>query len=450
MQINTTSKEKPLLEHSLESDSLEIQADRLVLLQGEELRLEACVFTNPSLEHGVRWMLEQGTASLSHQYGRTTMLRTNHRSETLVVVAWTADRRLSQRLEIKVRPPNFQALSCGYTHSLALSTDEQVLTWGDNRHLVPTPIGLNDIQAVAAGGQHSLVLTKAQTVLSWGDNSLNQLGRLWQDPDLALAVTGLTDVLEIHAGAVHSLACHTNGLVSAWGSNLFGQLGHVPLSAQIGYSRVSQLDRVYAIKAGFGHSLALTEDGQVFAWGDNGYGQLGIGTTIDSFVPHKIILPIKVAAIEAGMYHSVALTKDGQVLTWGRGFRGAIGKHLLSDSHNSLPTVIPELDSMALIAAGHGFTVACSGQGEVFIWNQHRVWNSKFLTYGQKPSRIIGLEEIVAIQAGSAHVLALRADGTLFAWGNNAYGQLGISQVPWLDSPCPVVLPKGVRLKMPM
>ncbi len=444
--MSAAFSEVPLLEDFPE---LEIRADRFVVLQGQQILLEACIFAHPASEHSVRWTLEQGAACLSQNFGRTTVLQTDHRSETVVVAAHTADRRLSHRVEVKAKPLSHQSFSCGDAHSLALTSDGQVLVWGEKYVSEPTLVGLTQIQSVAAGSKHSLALTQAQTVLSWGDNSLNQLGRLWQDPGIALEVTDLTEVLEINAGTVHSLATHLDGSASAWGSNLFGQLGFASLSAQLQFSRVPRLERVSAVQAGFGHSLALTDTGQVLAWGANDSGQLGIGTTKDMSEPTPIVLPMAVAAIQTGMYHSAALTNDGQVLTWGRSFRDGMGKPL-RDSYRSLPIIVPDLGDIASIAAGHGFIVARSGQGNVFIWNQHRVWNSKFSANSHYPTLVTGLEEIVAVQAGTAHVLALRADGTLFAWGDNSFGQLGITETHCLNSPCKVVLPKGIRLKMPV
>jgi alpha-tubulin suppressor-like RCC1 family protein len=386
--------------------------------------------------------------NLESQKTRADQSALSHWSDSLETTD-TTNWRLTQRTQ-KAQSPTCNTFSCGDTHNLALTSDGQVLMWGHEQTLAPTLIDLDNIQSVAAGGMHSLALTEAQTVLSWGDNSLKQLGHFCKNPKQALEVRGLSNVQGIQAGSVHSLASHTNGTVSTWGNNLFGQLGVAPLSAPFDFAQVARLDRVREIRAGLGHSLALTGSGQVFAWGANDLGQLGIGTNADSYQPTKITLPMPIVAIQTGMYHSAALTNDGRVLTWGRGYRNVANRPFFKDSYRSLPTAVPEFGRMASIAAGHGFMVARSRQGSVFVWNQHRVWNRKFSPSSHQPTKVAGLEEIVAIDAGSAHVLALRADGTLLAWGDNSFGQLGtMTQSTWVGLPCPVVLPKRICLRMP-
>lgn len=252
-----------------------------------------------------------------------------------------------------------------YSNSVSVTTD-------------PTPCRL---VAIAAGGVHSLALRGNGTVAAWGNNTAGQLGNgNTSNSGSAVNVSGLTSVKAISAGGAHSLALRSDGILWVWGRGDLGQLGNGANAHSSLPIQVPGLANVTAIAGGGYHSLAVT-GGTVRAWGEGGSGQLGNGSTASSNVPVTVTGLTNIVAIAGGLYHSLAIRNDGTVWAWGSNGIGQLGNGTTTSS--SVP-------------------VQVKGPGGV-----------GFLT------------NIVAVSAGFNHSLALRSDGTVWAWGVNAYGQLG-------------------------
>ena len=143
--------------------------------------------------------------------------------------------------------------------------------------------------------------------------------------------------------------------------------------------RVAGLSNVIAIAAANEHALALRRDGAVLAWGSNRNGKLGDGTEVSRVLPTPTLLTSQITAIAAGGDNSLALRADGIVLSWGINETGQLGSG----------------------SASPGFRPT--------------------------PAPVSGLSDAVAISCGSGlgHSLALRRDGSVWAWGYNDAGQLG-------------------------
>jgi alpha-tubulin suppressor-like RCC1 family protein len=201
------------------------------------------------------------------------------------------------------------------------------------------------------------------------------------DP-VPVQVPGLTDVKAVAAGGGHSLALKSDGTVWAWGWNGDGQLGDGTTRSRTAPVQVSGLTGVVRIAAGGAHSLAVKDDGTVWAWGSNAGGQLGDGTTMDRLTPVQVKTLSGATTVAAGRFHSLALKEDGTLWAWGDDQFGQLG------------------DAVELPPP---------------VWRAGRLG----------PMQAGGLSGVAKIAAGTTHNLALKTDGTLWAWGENSYGQLG-------------------------
>jgi len=222
------------------------------------------------------------------------------------------------------------------------------------------------------------------------------------DHATAAAVHGLgrgSGVVQIEAGKSFALVREANGAVLAWGNGTSGQLGdgaNDKRSAPTPVSGLGSGSGVVDVAAGGSFSLAVERDGRVLAWGNNKSGQLGDDTRPTD---HNRPVGVKgldrgsgVIAAVAGDSFSVALKHDGTVLAWGRNKVGELGDGTQDD--RSTPVVVKN-------------------------------------TGPHDPVR--------AIAAGSYHVLAVRQNGRLEAWGDNSSGQLGDGTVP-TDHSIPVAV----------
>jgi alpha-tubulin suppressor-like RCC1 family protein len=339
---------------------------------------------------------------------------------------------------------NVISLAAGQRHSLALRSDGTVWAWGSNQEgalgdgltsprFNPKQVsGLTSIMALSSRGTSSLALRNDGTVWAWGSNTSGQLGdgtKTERSPPVQ--VPGLYGVISIaRGGSYYSLALRNNGSVWAWGSNGYGQLGNGTTTECLSPTQVSGLTGVTSIAAGGEFTMALRGDGTVWAWGSNSMGQLGDGTTTARSTPLQVPSLTNVIAIATGTYHAMALRGDGTVWTWGYNAYGQLG-HGTTISRYS-PVQVPGLTQVTALASAGDHSLALRNDGTVWAWGSNRSGQlgDGTLTDRNAPVKVSGLAGITALVATGdnywwAHSLALRNDGTVWAWGSNDSGQLG-------------------------
>ena len=176
--------------------------------------------------------------------------------------------------------------------------------------------------------------------------------------------------VSLAAGAQHTLALQSSGTVWAWGDNGSGQLGDTAIGSQNMPVQVSALTGVIAIAAGDRYTIALKSDGTVWGCGANGQGQLGNG--VQQMAPSGIVQAglSNVSAIAAGNYHAVALTSNGTVWTWGGNNFGQLGLGYPLTPQLT-PTMVPGLTNITAVAAGYYFTLALESDGTVWAWGDN-------------------------------------------------------------------------------
>jgi alpha-tubulin suppressor-like RCC1 family protein len=129
-----------------------------------------------------------------------------------------------------------------------------------------------------------------------------------------------------------------------------------------------------------------------WAWGDDGSTQLGNGAPNDG---GSSAIPVQsagllgngnltnITAVAGGSTHSLALRSNGTVVAWGNDTFGQLGNGAATDNGTS-----------------------------------------------NAPVEVSNLTNVVAIGAGGQHSIALRRDGTVWTWGNDGSGQLGMGGGP--------------------
>jgi len=263
--------------------------------------------------------------------------------------------------------------------------------------------------------------------------------------DRAVSVLAVTAVLMAGLTAASPAGSAASSGVTAWGYNGDGQLGIGMRSRSALPMAVKGLRSAATVAAGGYHSMALLKDGTVVAWGFNKYGQLGNATSgNETAVPRPVEMLSQVIAISAGTFSSLALLANGTVMAWGEDLYGDLGDGSTASSNVPVPVcavgAAPPcsesrgnvLSGVTAVSAGSFHSLALLANGTVVAWgenNDGELGDGTATTTGvDVPVAVQDLKSVAAISAGGNHNLALLTDGTVKAWGLNNDGQLGIGR----------------------
>ncbi len=190
------------------------------------------------------------------------------------------------------------------------------------------------------------------------------------------------------------------------------------------------------------HSVAFKNATTLMAWGYNGYGQVGDGTSDERHTPVQVLkensVPLKgMTGFAIGGTHTLAFQNLGGVRAWGNNGNGQLGNG--NNNAQALPVTVlteesgnNELVGVTAVSAGSTHSLALKSDGTVWAWGNNSKGelgigntDSKNRAVQVKADANSPLTGVKAIAAGGSHSLALKSDGTVWVWGNNESGQLG-------------------------
>ncbi|XP_037043609.1 probable E3 ubiquitin-protein ligase HERC4 isoform X1 [Bradysia coprophila] len=278
----------------------------------------------------------------------------------------------------------------------------------------------------------------------WGNTAHGELGLGGIEDEQILTPRKMdwsqaSEVIHASCGLMHTLLLTKSGRLYSCGNNDHGQLGH-ELSRKrprmFTFKSIPALEnyKIVQIACGVAHSMAMDEWGQVYTWGSNSRGQLGNDTTNYGPKPVKALATKHIVQIAAGQYHCLVLTNTGELYSWGANAYGQLGIGAVSEMSNS-PMLITSLAGVpiAFITCGGNHSFAVSKSGSVFGWGKN--------LFGQlgvndnidrpypthlKTLRSLGVRYVAA---GDDFSVFLTSDGQVFTSGAGTYGQLGHGSV---------------------
>ena len=340
-------------------------------------------------------------------------------------------------------------VACGNTHTLVTRSNGQIAAWGLN-----TSGQLGNSSAVSFSNVPVNYFSNSRRVFASGDHSMSQqvwggfficgkndVGQCAQSS--ALSYNFMSNIGSYVRGASgfgdHSLIIGGNGQVWACGNNVSGQLGGGSTGGSTSVLTLVTakwpVSHIVGLSTGTFTTHAVKSEGSLYGWGYNSNGQVGDGGTSiqTAAVPVSLSNVLKTASGQIG-YHTLALTWDGSVYAWGSNSQGQLGNGAISSSATSSPAIVSGVFSMRDIAAGGAHSLAIDNTGSVYAWGDDssgQVGDDAIFDNFEANPRVVyestglALTNVIAIAAGHEHSLALRADGTVWSWGNNFNGQLG-------------------------
>jgi alpha-tubulin suppressor-like RCC1 family protein len=356
-----------------------------------------------------------------------------------------------------------------------------VYAWGDDTHgqlgdgsetqsdvpvQVDLPAGVT-VTAIAAGdgdiigltGGYSLALTSTGAVYAWGDNTSGNLGdNSTTDSDVPVLVqvpAGVT-ATGISAGGNRCQLLTSAGRLYNWGTAENGS--DIVLTPDLDVLPPGETPVLVNDGPDAEQYLVLmvpSSTGAVYAWGDDDSGQLGVGSYVDSSKWEASEMPAGTQSVyvTAGQSTSSAVTTTGAVYAWGYDFDGQLGNDSTVNTTVPVETDMPAGVITTTVAIGWDQELALTSTGSVYAWGLNRYGElgiGSTEKFGDVPVQVTFPAGVViaSIATGAYQSLALSTAGQIYAWGQNTYGQLGTGTTTNSDVPLPVALPGGIPVAL--
>lgn len=378
------------------------------------------------------------------------------------------------------------------THTCAITVDSNLYCWGQNTHGTIDTGGmlgigsapdqntpqhvdsLQDVVTVASSYDTTCAATANGSAYCWGANVFNLpdwfetipiedaigyvLGEK-TDPSYTIAYdtpqpVGQAQVdggiSEITSGDGHTCITTADSNAYCWGDNIKYQLGTTtPSEAFPNAQKVLNINNITSMSAGGDTSCATTTEGNLYCWGDDQYDIFKIGDPGDPSAKQQVTALSDVTQVTTSLTHACAITVVGDLYCWGDTASGqlGIGNHY-TDVGSVPPNQVTDLSNVVSVSAGYNHTCAITANGNLYCWGDN--------TYGQlgtgdntnqsTPTLVTEISNVVSVSTGNSTTCATTAGNDAYCWGDNSHGQLGNGDTTSQNTP--YLLGSGIVLSV--
>ena len=315
---------------------------------------------------------------------------------------------------IQIGTSSWLSVSSGLSHALAVTTDGKLFNWGLNTNgqlgdttvvAKSSPIQVKSgtsFAQISAGFNHSMATDSSDNLWAWGNNSTGQLGDITLIHRSSPVQVG-TAVSKISGGNQHSLYINSTGTLYGAGQ------GYAVNPAFYSWTQMSMCTNPsYA---------AIREDGTLWTWGEaNSFGSLGHNTVVTASSPVQVAGGGSWSQVSVTLSNTAAIKTDGTLWTWGADDYGQLGNNPF------LPY------SWTQINTNSSAKYAIRSDGTLWFWGSAGTQLTGFgITTGARSSPVqLGTDSWLTLGTGGRQTqFAIKANGTLWGWGQNTNGMLG-------------------------
>ena len=326
----------------------------------------------------------------------------------------------------------------------------ELYTWGSNYQFgvlgdnttitkstpVTTFAGGANWKQVSNGSYNIVAIKTDGTLWIWGDNTHGALG---DNTTITRSIpvttfAGGTNWKQVSCGGQFTAAIKTDGTLWTWGYNYNGELGDntgyptadgacTPVTTFAGGTNWKQ------VSCGNGHTAAIKTDGTLWTWGYNYYGTLGDNTTITRSIPVTTFAGgTNWKQVSTGGSYTAAIKTDGTLWTWGNNSSGQLGINNATSAICTPITTFAGGTNWKQVGCGYHHTSAIKTDGTLWVWgyNYYGTLGINNTTSKLTPvTTFAGRANWKQVSCGGEHTAAIKTDGTLWTWGSNNFGEMG-------------------------
>ena len=291
------------------------------------------------------------------------------------------------------------------------------------------------------------------TLWTWGWNNTGGLGlnnrTSYSSP---IQVPGEWDGQNMIVSGQSSFGIKTDGTLWAWGKNESGY-GRLGLNNKTSYSSPAQIPGTTwsQIDANGMATMATKTDGTLWTWGNSNVGQLGLNGPVNTNFSSPKQVPgttwsISDKQMSGGNNWQTAIKTDGTLWVWGYNNNGQLGQGEVGTGAGGLggakssPVQVGSETTWSKIISTNGGAAAIKTDGTLWVWGSNQ---NGLLGQNQAPAQLAALSSPTQItgttwanvQTTKQSIIAVKTDATMWSWGYNSNGQLGIDNTTAYSSP---------------
>jgi alpha-tubulin suppressor-like RCC1 family protein len=271
---------------------------------------------------------------------------------------------------------------------------------------------------------------KADYLYAWGNNDNGQIGDGTNiNRNSPVLIDSVTEWKQISSGIYHNLAIKKDGTLWGWGRNYDGMLADGTDTTRYSAIHIGIAENWDYVSAGYQHNLAIKNDGTLWAWGSNVFGQLGDGTTKAQKKPIQIGIETNWTKVCSANEFSIAIKNDGTIWAWGKNAECLLGIGDTNSVYKKSPMQISQDNDWKDVFSSYNHSFAIKKNGTLWAWG---INVSGELGIGDTninrrstPVQISKGTFWTKVSCGESHTIALKSDSTIWTWGDNRFGQLG-------------------------